>query len=381
MIPRGPPAPPGGAPPAKTAQRQSLKPACVQQKQQAPTPTISRRAALVTTLSLLAAAADAPRARAADATPRSASASAAAMAGYSAGTRKHTVSYDDGDVERLVDEAEAFAAYSERDFPRAEQALTRLLDAQQQQSGADRARLLEMRAAAYVDDKKFPAALADYDAALREAADNSGAASASDAGSNYSAPTARARLLAGRALAREGVSDWQGALNDYTAAERLAVDGGGARPDPYIRNSQGNCLASLGKWQEARQAYLEASEMFQRASGFRGRGGSTTARLDGAIFAASNAALALAQLGDVHAATKEVERVARRAPGSADMRAALAALYWSQGRRSDAEGAWEFACGSISVGCSRYKDRDWLLRIRRWPPAMVERMDQFLSMS
>ncbi len=60
----------------------------------------------------------------------------------------------------------------------------------------------------------------------------------------------------------------------------------------------------------------------------RGRGGSNTARLDGAIFSASNAALMLAQLGDEEAALGEMKRIARRAPGSVDMRAALAALYW-----------------------------------------------------
>lgn len=57
----------------------------------------------------------------------------------------------------------------------------------------------------------------------------------------------------------------------------------------------------------------------------------------GAVFAASNAALALAQLGNEGEATAEMQRIARRAPGSADMRAALAALYWSQvGVRSGA---------------------------------------------
>ena len=30
------------------------------------------------------------------------------------------------------------------------------------------------------------------------------------------------------------------------------------------------------------------------------------------------------------------------------MRAALAALYWSQGRESEAETEWEFACNKIS---------------------------------
>ncbi len=46
--------------------------------------------------------------------------------------------------------------------------------------------------------------------------------------------------------------------------------------------------------------------------------------------AASNAALALVQLGDEQAAIKEMRKASRRAPGSADLRAALAALYWSQ---------------------------------------------------
>ena len=50
----------------------------------------------------------------------------------------------------------------------------------------------------------------------------------------------------------------------------------------------------------------------------------------GAVVAASNAALALVQLGDEPAAIKEMQKALRRAPGSADLRAALAALYWSQ---------------------------------------------------
>jgi thioredoxin-like negative regulator of GroEL len=36
----------------------------------------------------------------------------------------------------------------------------------------------------------------------------------------------------------------------------------------------------------------------------------------------------------------QMERIARRAPGSADMRAALAALYYAQGRVEEAEGQW-----------------------------------------
>ena len=36
-----------------------------------------------------------------------------------------------------------------------------------------------------------------------------------------------------------------------------------------------------------------------------------------------------------------------RAPGSVDMRAALAALYWRQGRNQAAEEQWNFACTQV----------------------------------
>ena len=74
----------------------------------------------------------------------------------------------------------------------------------------------------------------------------------------------------------------------------------------------------------------------------------------------------------------EAEKVSRRAPNSADMRAALAALYYADGRVAEAEEAWELACGR-NVGCGRYRDLDYVRRVRRWPPAMVEKLDAFLS--
>lgn len=120
--------------------------------------------------------------------------------------------------------------------------------------------------------------------------------------------------------------------------------------------------------------------MFQASRGFRGRGGSTTQRVDGAIFAQSNAALARAQLGDLAGALKELEYVARRGPGSVDARAALAALYYHEGRQSAAEGEWEFACDNITVGCSKYRSREWLAEVRRWPPVMVELFGEFLAL-
>lgn len=255
---------------------------------------------------------------------------------------------------------QAFEAYSNREFQDTSDLLTEIMA-----RDPSSPRWREMRAQVLVDGKNFQAALGDFEAALQLTPEGELAA--------------QARLLAGRALALEGLADWDAALRDYEQALQLAQQAGES-PDPYVINSRGNCYNSLGRWQEARADYLTSSQLFQQAKGFRGRGGSTTQRLDGAIFSASNAALMLAQMGDEAGATREMERIARRAPGSADMRAALAALYFAQGRVASAEDQWDWACTKISVGCGKYRDRDWLVRIRRWPPLMADRMQAFLSL-
>ena len=73
------------------------------------------------------------------------------------------------------------------------------------------------------------------------------------------------------------------------------------------------------------------------------------------------------------------------------MRAALAALYYAGGEQSKAEEVWSWACEKINSGvlieggpvhdsCSKYADDDWMLRIRRWPPVMVDRMIDFIKL-
>ena len=228
---------------------------------------------------------------------------------------------------------------------------------------------IEGRAQALLDGKNFQAAKRDYDAALRLAEGGR-----VDAGS-------RARLLSGRALVHEGLSEWEAAVEDYLKALDVAVRGGEVE-DPYILNSLGNCYVSLGQYDRARSQYVAASNGFQRAKGFRNRQtGGTTQRLDGAIYAASNAALMLAELGDEAGAIAEAEKVSRRAPNSVDMRAALAALYYTHGRKAEAESVWEFACDNILEGCSKYRDDDWLARVRRWPPLMREKLAAFRALS
>lgn len=53
-------------------------------------------------------------------------------------------------------------------------------------------------------------------------------------------------------------------------------------------------------------------------------------------------------------------------------------VSYTSGRVAEAEEAWEEACGR-NEGCGRYKDLDYVSRIRRWPPAMVTKLEDFLK--
>ncbi|GAQ88058.1 hypothetical protein KFL_003970050 [Klebsormidium nitens] len=212
----------------------------------------------------------------------------------------------------------------------------------------------EARGQLRVDSKKFNEALDDFNYVLEKNP------------SNF-------RGYSSRALAYEGLSYWDKAVDDYTTALRLGKKATGF-DEPYVLNSRGNAFASLGQWSEALRDYELSVKGFQE-----GR------QLDGAIYSAANAALMQIQLGNEKEGLKELTTVARRAPGSIDMRAALAALYWSQGREREAESTWQFACENINAGqlydgCAKYRDQDWLRRIRRWPPVMADKMQDFFQL-
>jgi tetratricopeptide (TPR) repeat protein len=168
------------------------------------------------------------------------------------------------------------AAYEVQDFTAALDALRQL-----RQLEPEELRWIEADATISTDRKDFARALKAYDAAYELARGDAGA---------------EARILNGRALAREGIYDWPNALTDYDEVLRLAETNGFA-PDPYVLNSRGNVRGSLGRWNDAKDDYESAGDLFQNAKGFR-NGASTTQRLDGAIYAYSNKALATAQLGD-----------------------------------------------------------------------------------
>ena len=104
--------------------------------------------------------------------------------------------------------------------------------------------------------------------------------------------------------------------------------------------------------------------------------GTPRQRLDGAIYARSNAALATAELGDTDSAIKELEGLVRRAPNSSDVRAALAALYWEHAKEK-VQRIYGMTL-RLYFGCAQYKDIDFVRRIRRWPLSMVSKLENFM---
>jgi DNA-binding SARP family transcriptional activator len=93
--------------------------------------------------------------------------------------------------------------------------------------------------------------------------------------------------------------------------------------------------------------------------------------------ARSSEALASFQEGDLEEAERELRALIRRHPLFADARAALTALLWQKGAGGEAESHWAAASGLDP----RYRQEEWLLRIRRWPPVPVQALRRFLTLS
>lgn len=119
----------------------------------------------------------------------------------------------------LRPEGRARAAYRAKRLDEALDLLTRII-ALEPEDGA----WYERRAQVLVDLKRFEPAVDDFNTAV----------------SLYEPDYRSLGLLSNRALAYEGLSDWEAAVRDYSEAIRLSRDIGGV--PPYVLNSRGNAL-------------------------------------------------------------------------------------------------------------------------------------------
>jgi hypothetical protein len=72
----------------------------------------------------------------------------------------------------------------------------------------------------------------------------------------------------------------------------------------------------------------------------------------------------------------ELRKLIRRYPLFADARAALSGLLWRQGSSGEAESNWAAAAGLDQ----RYRQADWLVDVRRWPPQPTQDLMAFLAL-
>jgi tetratricopeptide (TPR) repeat protein len=151
----------------------------------------------------------------------------------------------------------------------------------------------------------------------------------------------------------EAMGQWEKAIADYNYVLSLNPD------DPAAYNNRGNAEAGQNDWELAIADYQAAITLQPSFS-----------------LAYGNYALALYQTGDISKSLQIMKSLVRKYPSFVDMRAALTAALWEQGQQGEAESNWVAVVGLDG----RYKDLNWVEKVRRWPPKMVKALESFLTL-
>ena len=156
-----------------------------------------------------------------------------------------------------------------------------------------------------------------------------------------------------RGIAEEALQRWEDASKDYNYVLNNNPK------DVSALYNLGNVMGSMDNWIEAKKLFAQAASSNNAIA-----------------MARSSEALAIYQLGDLELAEKKFRILIRKYPLFADARAALSALLWSKGFLGEAESNWAAAAG-LDI---RYREKDWLLNIRRWPPKPTNDLIAFLAL-
>ena len=155
-----------------------------------------------------------------------------------------------------------------------------------------------------------------------------------------------------RGIAEESLKRWEDAEKDYQwIIERYPNE-------TFVLYNLANVKGSLNDW-------LTAKTLFGKAASVRPE----------FAMASSSKALVSYQLGEFEDLESELRILIRRYPMFADARAALSACLSRKGLTGEAKSHWAAAIGLDA----RYKDQDWLLNTRRWPPTPTHDLMQFLN--
>ena len=155
-----------------------------------------------------------------------------------------------------------------------------------------------------------------------------------------------------RGIAEEALKLWEDARKDYNYVLTNNPK------DASALYNLANVMGSMDNWNEAKRLFSQAASSN-----------------NGIAMARSSEALAIYQLGDFELAEKKIRLLIRKYPLFADARAALSALLWRKGFTGEAESNWAAAAG-LDI---RYREKNWLLNIRRWPPKPTNDLIAFLA--
>jgi tetratricopeptide (TPR) repeat protein len=156
-----------------------------------------------------------------------------------------------------------------------------------------------------------------------------------------------------RGIANEALQLWEEASQDYKYVLKMNPN------DVSALYNLGNVMGSMDNWPEAKKLFSKAASSNNAIA-----------------MARSSEALAIYQLGDFELAEKKFRLLILKYPLFADARAALSALLWRKGFTGEAESNWAAAAG-LDI---RYREKDWLLNIRRWPPIPTNDLIAFLAL-
>ena len=262
----------------------------------------------------------------------------------------------------------AFEAFDKRNLPLADALFTQTIDEWRRldRGVEELTALLVARAGVRTDGTKFSKAKADLDEAIALMRPTG---EANGLGAYREYPDAFVQ----RGLANEGLREWKLALSDYDKAVKL-WGGEGDGINPFALTYRARAKTETGDYEGALADYRTASSIFSRVD----------KNVQQASFARAGEAVTLYGLGRRDEAVKIAKQVVTRYQGLTDLHVLLAADAWDRGEREQALREWSFACDGISSGCTKYRDVEaggWLVEVRRWPSALVERQRIFLKES
>jgi tetratricopeptide (TPR) repeat protein len=154
----------------------------------------------------------------------------------------------------------AFKDYNERRFDASDREFTLSIKKWEELNRPrdEKVSLLTSRANVRTDNKQFNDAVRDFEKAIELMMVDGEKADGTATYPEY--PDA----YVGRALAYEGLSQWEDALKDYNKAVSLWGGGRGDGINPYVLNYRGNTLSRLGRVKEAVADYSASVDLFTK---------------------------------------------------------------------------------------------------------------------